>query len=247
MTETKGATILERLHSIQMALKAPKGQYNKFGSYNYRSCEDILEALKPLLTKEGLTLRLSDSIEPIGDRYYVKAVALVEDASGAHIGVSAFAREEDTRKGMGADQLTGAASSYARKYALNGMFLIDDTKDSDATNEHEKTVPVAAPAPKATVVRPQATAGPQAPAPMTPGGAVQAEAIHKMTATKLLSAMKLKGVTEKADAARVLDLLSRKDYGKTFMALDEDEAHKLVLLIANPMLTAEDLEELARG
>lgn len=124
----------EKLIHIQSRLKAPKGNYNSFGKYKYRSCEDILEAVKPLLAEEGLTLILSDEIERIGDRYYVRATASLYDESLVTT-VSAYAREEETKKGADASQITGAASSYARKYALNGLFLIDDTKDAD-TDEH---------------------------------------------------------------------------------------------------------------
>lgn len=122
--------MLNKLLAIQAELKAPKGQYNSFGKYKYRSCEDILEAAKPVLAKHGCTLRISDSIELIGDRFYVKASAILSDGNKEVI-VTAFAREEDNKKGMDGSQITGAASSYARKYALNGLFLIDDTKDAD--------------------------------------------------------------------------------------------------------------------
>lgn len=122
--------MLDKLLKIQEELKAPKGQYNSFGKYKYRSCEDILEAAKPVLAKHGCTLRISDSIELIGDRFYVKASAILSDGNKEVI-VTAFAREEDNKKGMDGSQITGAASSYARKYALNGLFLIDDTKDVD--------------------------------------------------------------------------------------------------------------------
>lgn len=124
----------EKLIHIQSRLKAPKGNYNSFGKYKYRSCEDILEAVKPLLEEEGLTLILSDEIEQIGDRYYVRATASLYDEALVTT-VSAYAREEDNKKGMDASQITGTASSYARKYALNGLFLIDDTKDAD-TDEY---------------------------------------------------------------------------------------------------------------
>ena len=125
----------EKLIRIQGKLKAPKGNYNSFGKYKYRSCEDILEAVKPLLAEEGLTLILSDEVEQIGDRYYVRATASLYDEALVTT-VSAYAREEDNKKGYGcASQITGAASSYARKYALNGLFLIDDTKDAD-TDEY---------------------------------------------------------------------------------------------------------------
>ena len=129
--------IVQKLSKIQQKLKAPKGQVNNFGKYKYRSAEDILEAVKPLTSKEGLILTLSDEIQLIGDRIYVKATARLTDGDQEVVTV-AFAREEASKKGMDASQVTGAASSYARKYALNGLFCIDDTKDSDATNDHGK-------------------------------------------------------------------------------------------------------------
>ena len=130
----------EKLLAVQQELKANKTQFNKFGGYNYRSCEDILEAVKPLLAKNGLVLTISDDIVSIADRIYVRATALVVDAKSGELisTVSAFAREEESKKGMDASQVTGAASSYARKYALNGLLCIDDAKDSDATNTHGK-------------------------------------------------------------------------------------------------------------
>lgn len=127
----------ERLIHIQGELKAPKSQENKFGGYKYRSCEDILEAVKPLLKKEKVTLTISDDIVEVGGRVYVKATAALSDGEDA-ITTSAFAREAETKKGMDDSQITGSASSYARKYALNGLFAIDDTKDADATNTHGK-------------------------------------------------------------------------------------------------------------
>ena len=123
----------EKLLKIQETLKAPKSQRNDFGKYNYRSCEDIFEAVKPLLKEQGLTLRLNDELVLIGDRYYIKATAILSDGKETIENVS-YAREEDTKKGMDGSQITGASSSYARKYALNGLFLIDDVKDSDTTN-----------------------------------------------------------------------------------------------------------------
>lgn len=134
--------IHEKLIAVQKALKAPKNQKNSFGGYNYRSCEDILEAVKPLLVKEGILLTLSDTMVEVGGRIYVKATATVETGE-EEIAVTAFAREEEEKKGMDASQITGAASSYARKYALNGLFCIDDTKDSDFTNTHGKEAPAA--------------------------------------------------------------------------------------------------------
>lgn len=131
--------VYENLANVQQALKAPKNQRNNFGNYNYRSCEDILEAAKPLCVKNGLVLTLSDSIEIVADRIYVKATATVTDVTGdGSVSVNAYAREPLDKKGSDASQITGAASSYARKYALNGLFCIDDTKDADATNTHGK-------------------------------------------------------------------------------------------------------------
>ena len=122
---------MDCLRKIQTELKAPKGQYNSFGKYNYRSCEDILEAVKPLLEKNKATVYITDDVVLVGDRVYVKATATFTDAEGKSISVSAFAREPSERKGMDPSQITGATSSYARKYALNGLFLIDDNKDTD--------------------------------------------------------------------------------------------------------------------
>jgi hypothetical protein len=130
---------MECLRSIQCELKAPKGQYNSFGKYNYRSCEDILEAVKPLLDKYKATVYITDDMVLVGDRVYVKATATIVDAGGKEISVSAFAREPLDRKGMDSSQITGASSSYARKYALNGLFLIDDTKDADTEELKNET------------------------------------------------------------------------------------------------------------
>lgn len=125
------------LPQIQNEIKAPKGQLNKFGNYRYRSCEDIVEAAKPVLLKHGYALTLTDEIVNIGGRFYVKATAtILNNVEGLAYSATAFAREEETKKGMDAAQITGSASSYARKYALNGLFAIDDTKDADATNTH---------------------------------------------------------------------------------------------------------------
>lgn len=131
--------IREKLGAVQKTLKAPKSQYNSFGKYNYRSCEDILEAAKPLCVDNGLVLTISDEITLVGNRVYVKATATVADTeSGEVISVSGMAREAEDKKGMDPAQLTGATSSYARKYALGGLFALDDTKDADATNDHGK-------------------------------------------------------------------------------------------------------------
>ena len=128
----------QKLSDIQLRLKAPKNQYNNFGKYSYRNCEDILEAVKPLLNEHQLYINISDSIEVIGNRFYVKATVTVSDGAVSQT-TTAYAREEEAKKGMDGSQVTGASSSYARKYALNGMFAIDDNKDSDATNQGQKT------------------------------------------------------------------------------------------------------------
>lgn len=128
----------KRASKVQKELKAPKNQRNTFGNYNYRSCEDILEAAKPLLAENGLLLVVSDSIEEISGRFYIKATAALYDTESDNVLINtAYAREEESKKGMDASQVTGTASSYARKYALNGLFCIDDTKDAD-TDEHKK-------------------------------------------------------------------------------------------------------------
>ena len=154
--------VYEKLANVQSQLKCNKSQYNSFGKYKYRSCEDIVESVKPLLKANGLLLTLSDELVLIGDRYYVKATATVFDVNTSStkmtadtitvtgagaVTVTAYAREEETKKGMDGSQVTGASSSYARKYALNGLFAIDDTKDSDATNTHGKDEPEEQPAP----------------------------------------------------------------------------------------------------
>lgn len=129
--------IIQKLAMVQQELKAPKSQFNSFGNYKYRNQEDILEAVKPLLAKYKLGLRIFDTVRYIGQRYYIEATVQLSDLEAKDrdfITVTGLAREEETKKGMDASQITGAASSYARKYALNGLFLIDDTKDSDYTN-----------------------------------------------------------------------------------------------------------------
>lgn len=137
MVTKQQSSIFVTLQSIQQSLVAPKGQYNSFGKYSYRSAEDILEALKPILQEHDAVLILQDGIVQIGDRYYVEATATLY-AVGETIGTTAYAREDDSKKGMDGSQVTGAASSYARKYALNGLFMIDDNKDSDTDEYHNQ-------------------------------------------------------------------------------------------------------------
>ena len=133
--------VYQKLMEVQSKLKAPKSQYNSFGKYSYRSCEDILEALKPLLNEVGAIVNISDQVKLIGERYYIEATAMFLDVNtGDSIISKAIAREDESKKGQDLAQLSGATSSYARKYALNGLFAIDDNKDSDATNTHGKEI-----------------------------------------------------------------------------------------------------------
>lgn len=128
-------SVYEKLLDVQNELKAPKSQYNKFGNYNYRNCEDILEAAKPICKKHKAVVFLSDKLVMNGERHYIEATATFIDVeTNETIEVTAYAREEESKKGMDSSQVTGASSSYARKYALNGLFDVDDTKDSDFTN-----------------------------------------------------------------------------------------------------------------
>ena len=126
---------MKELIAIQSELKAPKSQFNKFGGYKYRKAEDILEAVKPLLNKQKCTLIITDDVVLVGNRIYVKATATIKNEKGECETTTGWAREEETKKGMDGSQITGASSSYARKYALNGLFAIDDNADSDTTND----------------------------------------------------------------------------------------------------------------
>jgi hypothetical protein len=134
-------TVYKKLIEVQKELKAPKNQRNSFGNYNYRSCEDILEALKPVLSEHGATVFISD--KPVVKENlwsYIEATAtFVDTESGDSVSVTAYAREAEMKKGMDVSQITGSASSYARKYALNGLFLIDDTRDADTDEQHLQT------------------------------------------------------------------------------------------------------------
>lgn len=141
----KELTFIQRVAAVQGALKAPKGQWNGFGKYAYRSCEDILEAVKPLLTRHGLVLTVGDEVEQTGDRIYIRATATLTDGERS-LSNSALAREPLDKKGMDASQVTGMASSYARKYALNGLLCIDDAKDADTMDNRQGAAQAAAPA-----------------------------------------------------------------------------------------------------
>lgn len=153
---------MSKLHEIQQKLKAPKGQYNNFGKYKYRSCEDILEAVKPILKEVGCTLILSDEMVQVGDRYYIKATAHLKGENTDET-TTAYAREDAEKKGMDGSQITGTASSYARKYALNGLFCIDDTKDADTDEYANQTGKQAKPS----------TPAPATPAPATPAKEIE--------------------------------------------------------------------------
>ncbi|EKJ9646546.1 ERF family protein [Salmonella enterica] len=188
-----------RLAEIQEHLNAPKNQYNSFGKYKYRSCEDILEGVKPLL--KGLFLSISDEIVLIGDRYYVKATATITDGENSH-SASAIAREEENKKGMDAAQVTGATSSYARKYCLNGLFGIDDAKDAD-TDEH-KHQQNAAP-------EKQTKSSPSSPAPEQVLKAFTEAAMQKNTVEELKQAFAkawkmLEGTEEQAKAKDIYSI-----------------------------------------
>lgn len=136
--------IFESLSAVQCELKAPKDKKNTFGGYNYRSCESILEAVKPILKEHGLMLLLSDKPTVVEGWHFIEATATLTDMDGNTVSVTAYAREPQTKKGMDDSQVTGTASSYARKYALNGLFCIDDTKDADTDEYHKQTTPVCA-------------------------------------------------------------------------------------------------------
>lgn len=144
-SKEKELTFIQRVAAVQGALRAPKGQWNGFGKYAYRSCEDILEAVKPLLTRHGLVLTVGDEVEQTGDRIYIRATATLTDGERS-LSNSALAREPLDKKGMDASQVTGMASSYARKYALNGLLCIDDAKDADAMDNRQGAAQAAAPA-----------------------------------------------------------------------------------------------------
>lgn len=163
----ENAKVMAKLVLIQSELKAPKSQYNSFGKYHYRSCEDITETAKPVCAKFGCALTLNDTVLFVGERYYIQAEAKLTDGeTGEYVTVTALAREEDNKKGMDASQLTGATSSYARKYALSGLFALDDTKDSDFTNTGDKGKKNDASAPEA----PPSPAEPKAAGPLVGNG-----------------------------------------------------------------------------
>lgn len=212
---TENKTVLERLLSVQHELKAPKGQRNNFGNYNYRSAEDILEAVKPLLVKYGLAQIITDTVELIGDRYYIKATVYLYDAErglpSGPVMVAAYAREADQKKGMDEAQVTGSASSYARKYALNGLYAIDDTKDAD-TDEYQSAQQ------KQTERKPQ---------PKKKAQPKKSEAHKAIEAAFNLAIVKNNG-DEKAAAVMMQVLMKEKFPGKASKDLTEEEAKALL-------------------
>ena len=177
-------TIYQKLAAIQSELNVPKSQYNKFGNYNYRKAEDILDAVKPVAKKHGCVVKCTDEIALVGDRYYVKATAMLIDVETSNnVMAVAYAREEDEKKGMDGSQVTGASSSYARKYALGGLFCLDDNQDSDATNTGGGTAPKKpAPAPAPAKTTPAKSAA--APAKEAPKPAPVKERIKGLTETQ---------------------------------------------------------------
>jgi hypothetical protein len=191
---------MKELINIQAKLKAPKAQRNNFGKYNYRSCEDILEAVKPLLKEENCFLVLTDRIINVGNRNYVEATATLHMPENINISVSGCACEAETKKGMDSSQITGSASSYARKYALNGLFAIDDTKDADATNQHGYQQ---APLPKPQMLQ-------QAPAP-TPAPA-PAPAPNIISSSQLKRLYTLAGKTPKE---QIVEILARHGFSSS--------------------------------
>lgn len=219
---TENKTVFERLLSVQHELKAPKGQRNNFGNYNYRSAEDILEAVKPLLVKYGLLQTITDEVVLIGDRYYIKSTVTLYDAkigvsqnvgmvSNNTVTVSAYAREADQKKGMDEAQVTGSASSYARKYALNGLYAIDDTKDAD-TDEYQSAQQ------KQTERKPQ---------PKKKAQPKKSEAHKAIEAAFNLAIVKNNG-DEKAAAVMMQVLMKEKFPGKASKDLTEEEAKALL-------------------
>ena len=214
-------TIAGKLVAIQTELKAPKNLYNSFGKYSYRNAEGIQEALKPLLKKYGVFVTLSDDISEVGGRIYVKATAKLQDAeSSDSIEVTAFAREAVDKKGMDDAQITGATSSYARKYALNGLFLLDDTKDADADEYHEQTQPQKAqkPVKKAQTIKKQEFICKNCGKPVTDAEGHSAESIVANTQKKFNMILCMNCAHE---AQKYKDSLAQQEAPAPAMEVDE--------------------------
>lgn len=205
-------SIYETLSHIQVELKAPKNLYNSFGRYKYRNAESILEAAKPLCAKHGCTLTVSDEVILIGSRYYIKATATVQDKDGNAASATALAREDETKKGMDGAQITGTSSSYARKYALNGLFCIDDTKDPDTNEYHNQTTEdhqEATASQEATAAEPQrVTAAPE----------VTAQVVKDMATTVLAGYAQRTGKDKK-----IVQIEAKTFIGKLFKDFTDDD------------------------
>lgn len=204
----EGVGIYEKLREIQQKLKAPKNQFNSFGKYHYRSCEDILEAVKPLLSDTALYIH--DDVVTVGERYYVRANVVFTNGKDT-ITATAYAREELDKKGMDGSQITGTASSYARKYALNGLFLIDDTKDAD-TNENKKQTEQP-PLSKG----PTPNTEPDVPDFTPPKGPEPIQAIQKKTLGGLMKAKGMSGADQKSFFEFTMDKDLTKDKAQKFI------------------------------
>jgi hypothetical protein len=199
-TSSKTKGVHELLSEIQNELKSPKGQTNEFGGFKYRSAEDILEAVKPLVGKRKMSVTITDDLELIGDRYYVRATVSINNGSES-VETTAYARETEHKKGMDSAQVTGATSSYARKYALNGMFAIDDTKDADSFDNTKPATPVRKAGKSTTKVATKAVtpAKVTAAAPTTPTNDIMGKAIEY--------------IKSQTDKGKAYDLILRK-YGE---------------------------------
>ena len=208
-------TVYEKLAKIQGSLKAPKSQHNDFGNFNYRSCEDILEAVKPILAETKTVLSITDQMEAVGNRIYVRAEAHLRDCedSSAHgeIVTVAYAREEESKKGMDSSQVTGAASSYARKYALNGLFCIDDTKDSDSTNNGDKK---SASNKKAGAVSARRT-----------------EAVESAEAISSANVMSIKNIIDKYPESKLMDQIKVRFKVDDIKSLSEEKGRKCLKML----------------
>lgn len=201
--------IYQKLGHVQFCLKAPKSQYNKFGNYNYRNCEDIQEAAKPIMNEIGAALVISDDLVQVGDRFYIKATAkFIDTDSGESIENTAYAREELEKKGMDVSQVTGSTSSYARKYALNGLFCIDDTKDADTPQAPDKPAESDKTTKKKSQTVPSQNKPPQTVGKTDTKPVPNPQYINSQQINLLFMEIKRTGIKEKAllDAAHVDDL-----------------------------------------
>lgn len=221
--------VYEKLLAVQNELKAPKNQYNDFGKYNYRNAEDILEAVKPLCAKQKAVVYVTDDLVQIGERYYVQATATFVDVEKTDaLKVTAFAREEESKKGMDGSQVTGASSSYARKYALNGLFAIDDTKDSDATNvgntpvnAKKSTSPVADGAILKEVMKKSVQERAEEARKVIATLTTKAEKIKAFAAAMGVSNAELKAIVEKYAPDWDIEKMSDAAYNSTFIDIRE--------------------------